>query len=605
MAEGTGQLLRIGRVGPVLDIAFAHPPVHALDAGLRRALNDALDLAGLEGVGAVLIRGEGGVFSAGADLAETGAAAGEGVAALRALCRRIEDMPCPVVVLLQGPALGAGAELALAAHLRLADETAQIALPEVILGLCPGAGATQRLPRLVGAAALDILLTGRVLGAAEALAIGVIDRVVTAEPVAAARAAARALAEQRMQGGVWRRTDEVRDGFRDVAAYRAAIAAARGAQRGGRLPAPVRIVDCVEAALLLPFDQGLAFEAAAHEDLSDTSEAKGLRHAFRAERAARRMPSALAALGTVAMPQRLAIWGATGDAVGIALQALQAGMTVQLADPSKAALVAALEQVAAGQEAAVQAGRMTPEARDADWARLVPVVGGDRLGEAEVVLTTRPDLVLGAPRAVLALGVPAPKGAVPLSLVMQDAPLAEMVLDETVLNGGAAPARAAQAVALGRRLGWAVLPVGAGGPVAVALATALADTVAFLEGRGVPRALIAQGLALAGIAGEGRAGAARPAEEAVARRCFGALANAGARLMEAGTARDGDTVDAVAIAAGIVARWTGGPMHQADQRGLIVLRRDLRLWAHEAPGLFTPAPLLDRLIAEGRGIAGA
>jgi 3-hydroxyacyl-CoA dehydrogenase len=599
MTEGTEQLLRIGRVGPVLEIVFAAPAGHALGEALRRALNEALDMAEMTGAAAVLIRGEAGLFPAGAELGESDADGGRGMAALRALCRRIEELACPVVVLLQGPALGGGAELALAAHLRLADETAQIALPEVILGLCPGAGATQRLPRLVGAAALEILVTGRVLGAVEALAIGVIDRVVQGDAVAAARTAARALAEAPGQGKAWRRTAEERAGFREVAAYRAALAEARAAQRGSRLPAPARIVDCIEAALLLPFERGLSFEAAAYEDLLATAEAQGLRHAFRAERAARRMPPSIAALGQVAAPQRLAVWGAAGEAAGIARRALQAGMTVLLADPAKAVLIAALEEIAAGQEAEVQAGRMTAEARDADWARLVPVVGGDRLGEAEVVLTTRPDLVLSAPRSVIALGVPAPKGAVSLSLVAQDEPLAEMVLE-----GASTPARAAQAVALGRRLGWAVLPVGPGGPVAVALATALAETVAFLEGRGVPRALIAQALALAGIAGEGRAGVAKPAEEAVARRCFGALANAGARLIEAGTARDADTVDAVAIAAGIVARWTGGPMHHADQRGLMVLRRDLRLWAHDAPGLFAPAPLFDRLIAEGRAIAG-
>ena len=144
------------------------------------------------------------------------------------------------------------------------------------------------------------------------------------------------------------------------------------------------------------------------------------------------------------------------------------------------------------------------------------------------------------------------------------------------------------------------------GPIAtaglrVALATALADAVAHLEARGVPRAVIAQGLALAGIAGEGRAGTPGPVEEAVARRCLSALANAGARMVEAGTVREAAVVDVVAVAAGIVARWTGGPMHWADRRGLIVLRRDLKVWAEEAPGLFAPAPILDRLISEGRG----
>lgn len=591
MAEGEGQGLRIGRVGPVLEIVLARPPANALGAALRRGLTEALDLAETTGCGAVLIRGEGGIFSAGADINEM--EAGAAAPSLGAICARIEGLSCPVVALIGGAALGGGAELALAAHLRLAEEDARIGFPEVTLGLCPGAGGTQRLPRLAGAeVALDLMLTGRAMGAAEALAAGVVDQVVGGEARAAALEAARGLAS----AGKWRRTGEERAGFRDVAAYRAALTARREALRGVRVPAPGRIVDCVEAALLLPLEQGLAFEGAAFGDLVASPESRALRHVFRAERAARRLPAEVAKV-QAAVPQRLALWGAGGGAAGIARAALQAGMTVVLADPAKPALVAALEEIAAAQEAEVKAGRMSAEARDADWARLVPALGPARLGEGEVVLTTRPDLALTVTRTVLALSVPGPKGAVALSLVPQaGGPLAEMVLEGDVL-----PARAAQAVAFARRLGWQVVPAGPGGPVAVVLATALADAVAHLEARGISRAVIAQGLALAGIAGEGRTGKADPVEEAVARRCFAALANAGARLIEAGTAREAAVVDMIAIAAGIVARWTGGPMHQANLRGLIVLRRDLRVWAEEAPGLFAPAPLLDRLIAEGRG----
>lgn len=591
MAEREGQRILIGRIGPVLEIALVTPPRRIWDLQLCQALQDALDLAETTECGAVLIRSEEGRFSTDADLADD--LDQSRLDALRALCRRIDELSCPVVVLLQGAVSGAAAELALAAHLRLADETLQLSLPEVSLGVLPGAGATQRLPRLVGsAAALDLLLSGRVAGAAEAMAMAVIDRVLTEDVTTSARMAARDLAGTRAQGGTWRRSDTLRTGFRDVTAYRAALTAAREGQRGSRLLAPKRIVDCVEAALLLPFEQGLAFEAAAFEDLFLAAQSQGLRHACRAEMAARRIPASVA---SSAPPQRLAIWGATEESVAISRQALAAGMTVFLADPSKSALVTTLERIAAAQEADVKAGRITTEARDADWARLVPLLGTERLGEAEVVMTMRPDLVLAAPRTVLALGVPAPPGAVALALVQQAETLAEMCLE-----GASTAARAGQAVALGQRLGWTVVPVGPGGPVAVVLATVLAETVAFLERRGVARGLIAQALALAGIAGEGRAGVAKPAEEAVARRCFAALANAGARLIDAGTARDSDTIDAIAIAAGIVARWTGGPMYQADQRGLMVLRRDLRLWAVEAPALFDPAPLFDRLIAEGR-----
>lgn len=592
MAEA-GAEVRVARIGALVEIVLAHPPVNALGAVVRAALDRALDEAEAGGAAAVLLRGEGALFSAGADIAEMARAAP--APRLGAICDRIEGFSLPVVTLISGPALGGGLELALASHLRLAQATAQIALPEVHLGLVPGAGATQRLPRLVGAGpALDLMMSGRVIGASEALAIGVIDRLIPQgeDALAIARAAALALAE----AGAWQRTGEVRSGFRDVAAFRAALEAARQAARGTRLPAPARIVDCVEAALLLPLEQGLAFEAAAFGDLVASPESAGLRHAFRAERAARRLPAALARQEATA-PSRLAIWGAGGMAPVIARQALAAGMGVLLADPSREGLVTALETIAAAQDAAMQSGRMTVEARDADWARLAPAIGPARLGEAELVITTRDDLSLAAPRAVLALGAAVPPGGMALSLVDQAQPLAEMVLE------GAAPVRAALALGFARRMGWQVIPTGPGGPVAAALATALAEAVAHMEARKVPRAVIAQALSLAGIAGEGRAGQPSAVEEVIARRCFGALANAGARLIEAGVARDAAVVDAVAIAAGIVARWTGGPMHQADRRGLLVLRRDLKVWAADAPALYAPAPLWDVMIGEGRSFA--
>lgn len=591
MGSAGSQVVRVERIGALLEISLANPPVNALSRAVRQGIAAALDQAMEAGVAAVVLRGVGAMFSAGADISEfdtAGAAPGLGE-----IAARIEDFDKPVVVALSGAVLGGGLELALAAHLRLADATAQLALPEVRLGLLPGAGGTQRLPRLVGGAvALDLMLSGRMIGAAEALALGVLDRVVTDDLVATAREAALVMA-----GRVPERTADRRDGLRDVTGYRLALEAARGAQRGQRLQAPGRIVDCVEAALLLPFDRGLVFERAAFEDMLATPESAGLRHAFMAERAARRMP---AGLPDVAMPTRLSVWGATADAADLTRAALTAGMSVVLADPSRDAVVVALERIAAAHEAEVAAGRMTAEARDADWARLTPVIGPSRLGEAEVVVTARDDLALPAPRTVLSLGLPPGKGAVGLTLVPQAVPLAELVLSADV-----APARVAQALAFVRRMGWFAVSVGPGGPVAMHLATVLAETVAHLEGRGVKRALIAQALALAGIAGEGRAGVARQAEEVIARRCFGALANAGARLIAAGTARDAAQVDTIAIAAGIVARWTGGPMHQADRRGLMVLRRDLRVWSTESADLWAPAPLFDKLIAEGRGFGAA
>jgi 3-hydroxyacyl-CoA dehydrogenase len=592
MVDGARPATDQKRDGAVLIISLTSPPVNALSRDVRSGLAAALDAAEAPDVGAVVIRGEGPCFSAGADISEFGSkGAGPDLANL---CNRIEAFPKPIIACLHGVVLGGGLELALAAHVRVATQTARLGFPEVSLGLLPGAGGTQRLPRLVGAReALRLMLTGQPVGAVEALAMGVLDQVVEGDPFEAAMAAARSqIGRQPVP------TAERRDGMRDGVAYQDALRAARQDVRDSRLPAPARIIDCVEAALLLPFDQGEAFERAAFEDLVGSPESAGLRHAFLSERRAAKPPRALAAV-SVPSPRRLAFWGAAGPAADMALAALKAGLRVTLADPVRELLVAALEHIAARQEADVAAGRLTPEARDADWARLTPQLSPETLTEAEVVIVSRPDttgdVLAGLRSVVLALGVPTQRGMIGLSLTEGDKPLAELAQDDQV-----APARVAGALAFARRMGWRPVLVGPGPSVALRLATVLAETVTHLENHGLSRAEIAAALAAYGIAGEGRARPGDAVAQKIARRCFGALANEGARLIQSGKLRRPCEVDAIAIAAGLVARWTGGPMYQADQRGVMVLRADLRLWATDAPELWTPSPLFDRLISGGK-----
>jgi 3-hydroxyacyl-CoA dehydrogenase len=174
---------------------LAHPPVNTLTGPVQQALMAALDAVEADGtIAAVILRGEGRTFSAGADIRE----AGQGLrrAELAALCRRIEAFPRPVIAALHGTALGAGCEVALAAHYRIASAAAMLGLPEVGLGLLPGGGATQRLPRLVGAeVALQVMLGGAPLRAAEALVVGLVDRVVAENLGEAALAMVRRLAQ--------------------------------------------------------------------------------------------------------------------------------------------------------------------------------------------------------------------------------------------------------------------------------------------------------------------------------------------------------------------------------------------------------------------------
>ena len=585
--------------GAVLVLALAHRPVNALSAEVRDGLFAGLQAALADpAVLAVVIASDIAQFSAGADMAELGRAdAGRGLAQL---CTAVENFPKPVIVAINGNALGGGLELALAAHGRVADEKAHLGLPEVSLGILPGAGGTQRMPRIVGAqAALKVLLETAPLNAVQALAIGLVDQVVGAGLRDAACAMALAMAEQ---GKPPVRSSDRRDGMRDPMAYQAALAAARKQFAGARLPAPQRVIDCVEAAQLLPLDQGLAYERAAFAELVQTPEAVGLRHAFMAERRAWFPPADLAALAPAKLAH-LAIWGGGDLTAELVVQALGAGLRVTLVEPRREVLVPTLEKIVARQELAVVEKRLAAAARDADWARLTSTMAADGLIGADLILTApeaeplpadpdrAPMIVLGS------LGPRAASGRVALQPAMAAGMAAELSS-----TAGAAVGVRALGLALARRLGWKVQFTGAGGPLDRRLRASLSAAIAQLEAQGMARPTIAAALASYGLGVGDRAAlpAAPPQADQVLQACLSAMANQGARLLSEGVARRPLDVDAAAIMGGLFPRWQGGPMFQADKRGLLVLRADLHRRAETAPQIYAPDPLFDQLIRDGR-----
>ena len=296
-------------------------------------------------------------------------------AGFAALAERIAGAPKPVVALISGPVAGPLAALALASALRVAAPGGQIGFPEAALGLVPGAGATQRAARLTGAGpALAVLLSGRMIPAAEAQAAGLIE-MVTEAALPAARAAAAALAAARAGGAPLPFARDPQRGIADPAEYLAAVAAAR-ARPGGPLPAQGQIVDCVEAALLLPEAGGLAFERAVFETLAASPESEALCVLAAAEAAAWRAAAAAPLPGQVAM---------TGpEAPGLAAELLAGGVPVRLLGPDVAALRALLEDVAARHEAAVAAGLMTEAAREAAWERLTATTDATTLAGCRI-----------------------------------------------------------------------------------------------------------------------------------------------------------------------------------------------------------------------------
>lgn len=259
------------------------PPVNALSANLRGGLWQVFSrIAENDAIEAAVMMGAGQMFSAGADIREFGGAMVP--PSLSQLCDHIEACPKPVIAALHGQVLGGGAELALAAHYRIATPDSRIGLPEVALGLVPGAGGTQRLPRLIGAeAALGAMVSTQSIETPLAHRIGLIDGVVNGDLGSGAMAFAQDILRK---GQGPRPTRERREKLMDGRAHQDAVNKARASLQGNPLNAPSRVVDCVEAAGVLPFEAGLAFEEDAFTRCLAHPQSAALRHVFLAERRA-------------------------------------------------------------------------------------------------------------------------------------------------------------------------------------------------------------------------------------------------------------------------------------------------------------------------------
>jgi 3-hydroxyacyl-CoA dehydrogenase len=352
--------------GDILLVTIDNPPVNALGVDVRSGLLAAIEAAEADSaVAAIVLAGAGRTFIGGADIREFGKP--PKAPALPDVCNRIEACSKPVIAAIHGPALGGGLEIALAAHYRVALPAAKLGLPEVQLGLLPGAGGTQRTPRLIGAAAaLDLMLSGRHASAAEAHKLGLVDLIAGGEdPVHAGLTYARELLSA---GAAVRRS---RDGKalakRDEQA--AAIEAARAdtAKKSRGLFSPMKIVEAVQGALDLPFDDGIALERKLFLECLESPQRAGLVHIFFAEREAAKAPETQAAF-----PRQIARIGVVGGGTmgaGIAVSALDAGLPVTMIERDDASLARGRAHVEKVYDGLVAKGRMSAEAKAALMGR--------------------------------------------------------------------------------------------------------------------------------------------------------------------------------------------------------------------------------------------
>ncbi|CAB3681564.1 3-hydroxyacyl-CoA dehydrogenase NAD-binding domain-containing protein [Paraburkholderia rhynchosiae] len=344
--------------GKVLLVTIDHAPVNALSADVRRGLLAAIEAADAErSVEAVLIVGAGRNFIAGADIREFGKPPVP--PSLPDVCNRIEACTKPVIAAIHGAALGGGLEVALAAHYRIAVEGAKLGLPEVQLGLLPGAGGTQRTPRLTGAqAALDLILSGLHASAKEALALGLVDRLGSSGDILAEGLAYvhELLANQ----APVRRTRHA-TALNDRAASLAAVAAARAetTNKSRGLFSPLKIVDAIEAAITQPFDDGLRVERQLFLQCIDSPQRAGLIHAFFAEREVLKAPET-----RDAKPRTLNAIGVVGGGTmgaGIAVAVLDAGLPVTMIERDEASLARGRAHIEKVYDGLISKGRMSAE----------------------------------------------------------------------------------------------------------------------------------------------------------------------------------------------------------------------------------------------------
>ena len=374
-------VVRLEKDGDIGVIIVNYPPVNALGPGVAEGIIECVNKAnGDPSIKAMVLMGDGRSFIAGADI--------RGFDANRKrlpIGERTYDImdrsPKPIVAAIHGFALGGGLENAMGCHYRIAVPSAKVGLPEVLIGILPGGGGTQRLPRLAGVqTALEMITSGRHVPAAEAKSLGILDEVLPegADLRGSAVAYARKIADIRPLPIV--RNRECKAGPEVFEAMQKSIA-----RRARNQKAPYNCIAAVEAAATLPFDQGMLREQELFLELVNADEAKALRYAFFAEREAAKLPDmpATAKARDFGDP---AVIGAGTMGGGIAMSFADYGYDVKIMDATEEGLKRGMERIRANYATSVKRGSLAEDEMNRRLARIHPVAGYDDIKDCDVVI---------------------------------------------------------------------------------------------------------------------------------------------------------------------------------------------------------------------------
>jgi 3-hydroxyacyl-CoA dehydrogenase len=470
-------LVTVTRDGDIGVLTINNPPVNALSPGVPEGIAAGVEAFRKDAaVRAIVLIGGGRTFIAGADIKEFGKITSgqrRDDIGLQTLLRTLEDCPKPVVAAIHGTAFGGGLETAMACHYRVGVATAQVGQPEVKLGLIPGAGGTQRLPRLAGVAkAAEMCATGEPVKAADALRAGILDRVVDGDLFQGAVAFAREVADR---GGPPRKTRDQTDKLGDRAAALRALQTVRNAvrKRARGLMAPGKAIDAVEAAVTLPFDDGCRREAELFRECLFSDQSKGLIHVFFGERAVAKVPG----LGRDVTPlpiRRAAVVGAGTMGGGITMAYANAGIPVLLKEVDQPALDRGLATIRKNYAGSVQKGRLSQQQMDQRLALIRPTLTFDGFQEADIVVeavfegmelkkqvfaeldrATRPDAILASNTSTLDIDAIASATSRPQQVIGHHffSPANVMRLLEIVRGKQSSPAVIATSMGLAKTLG--------------------------------------------------------------------------------------------------------------------------------------------------------
>ncbi|XKU41243.1 3-hydroxyacyl-CoA dehydrogenase NAD-binding domain-containing protein [Pseudomonas [fluorescens] ATCC 17400] len=687
------------RQGEIALITLNNPPVNALGQAEREGLLRALHQGQIDTQAKVLVLlCAGRTFIAGADIKEFGKP--PQAPSLPEVVNAYEQSDKPCVAVIHGTALGGGLEMALGCHYRIARRDAKVGLPEVKLGLLPGAGGTQRLPRLAGVAkALEMIVSGQPINATHAREHHIVDELFDGDP----RAAAIAFAQRMLDNGLGvRRTGEQTAALKG--ADNAALIAAKRVEVSQRLPgffSPPRCVAAVEAATLLPLAEGLQRERALFQECLASEQRAALVHAFFAERQCAQIDD-LPKDTPVRNVERVGVIGGGTMGVGIALSFVSAGIAVLLLEVDEPALQRALQRARETCEASVARGSLSPAVMEQRLALLHGGVDYSELATADLVieavfeslevkrqvferldLVCKPGAILASntssldldaiagftsrPQDVVGLHFFSPANVMRLLEVVRGRHTAFDVLAtvmqlskklnkiavvvgvcdgfvgnrmifqygreaEFLLEEGATPEQVDGAL---RTFGMAM------GPNAMRDLSGLdigwsirqrqrATLPANYPLPGVLDALYAAGM-LGQKTGKGfycyAPGSRRPepnpellpllqdvsrdkgierralSDEYIIERCLFALINEGAKILQEGIARRSSDIDVIYLNGYGFAAWRGGPMFYADSLGLDKVLARIREFHQRFGAWWEPAPLLEKLAAEGRRFA--